>query len=342
MSRPAAQQLLEPLTASALFLVVTAGPERSDATTVAEVAADVGSLVRAVGFRELAGSLRCVVGVGSDFWDRLGKATRPAHLHPFVPLEGPVHRAPATPGDVLFHIKASRHDLCFELGRQIRDALGDAATVVDAVTGFRYFDARDLLGFVDGTENPTEGGAQDAAVIGDEDPEFAGGSYAIVQKYLHDMDSWGGLKTEDQERVIGRTKLENIELESLPSNSHVALNTIVDADGEEREILRANMAFGDIEAGEFGTYFIGYAKSPDVTEEMLRHMFLGDPPGNHDRILDFSTAVTGTLFFVPSVDVLESLADPEPAAAEALLEPEDLTSRYGTSLNIGNLKGVAQ
>ncbi|MFD1815445.1 Dyp-type peroxidase [Rhodococcus gannanensis] len=342
MSRPAAQELLEPLTVSALFLVVTAGPEQADATTVAEVAADVGSLVRAVGFRELAASLSCVVGVGSDFWDRLGKSTRPADLHPFVPLDGPVHSAPATPGDVLFHIKASRADLCFELGRQIRVALGDAGTVVDAVTGFRYFDARDLLGFVDGTENPTGTGAQDAAVIGDEDPEFAGGSYVIVQKYLHDMDSWGALKTEDQERVVGRTKLENVELESLPSNSHVALNTLVDENGEEREILRGNMAFGDIEVGEFGTYFIGYAKTPDVTEEMLRHMFLGDPPGNHDRILDFSTAVTGTLFFVPSVDVLESLADPGPDTDEAVPESEDLTSQYGTSLNIGNLKGVAQ
>ncbi len=343
MSRPVTQPILDPLTTSALFLVVTAGPEPADAATVAEVAADVGALVRAVGFRELAGSLHCVVGVGSEFWDRLGKATRPAGLHPFVALDGPVHHAPATPGDVLFHIKASRQDLCFELGRQIRDALGDAATVVDAVAGFRYFDARDLLGFVDGTENPTGTGAFDAALIGDEDAEFAGGSYVIVQKYLHDMGSWGGLTTEDQERVIGRTKLENVELESLPSNSHVALNTLVDDDGTEREILRGNMAFGSIEAGEYGTYFIGYARTPDVTEEMLRHMFLGDPPGNHDRILDFSTAVTGTLFFVPSVTVLEALADPdaETAGPEAD-ESADLAAKYGTSLNIGDLKGVAQ
>lgn len=344
MNRPVPQPLLDPLTSSAMFLVVTAGPDPSDAATVADVAADVGSLVRAVGFRELGGSLRCVVGVGSEFWDRLGKSTRPAELHPFVPLDGPVHHAPATPGDVLFHIKAARADLCFELARQIRDALGAAATVVDAVTGFRYFDARDLLGFVDGTENPTGTGAFDAALIGDEDPEFTGGSYVIVQKYLHDMDSWQGLSTEEQERAIGRTKLENVELDTLPSNSHVALNTLVDADGTEREILRGNMAFGSIEAGEFGTYFIGYAKSPSVTEEMLRHMFLGDPPGNHDRILDFSTAVTGTLFFVPSEDVLEALATPDAdaEASQPVAVTPDADTRYGTSLNIGDLKGVAQ
>ncbi|TQF69486.1 Dyp-type peroxidase [Rhodococcus spelaei] len=341
MSSPVPQPVLEPLSAAALFLVVVAGPGDEDAAHVRAVASDVGSLVRAVGFRELGGSLHCVVGIGSDFWDRVGPAERPASLHPFVPLRGGVHSAPATPGDVLFHIKAARADLCFELGRQIVTALGDAATVVDEVSGFRYFDARDLLGFVDGTENPTGPDAGSAALVGAEDPAFAGGSYVIVQKYLHDMAGWAALSTEEQERVIGRTKLENVELDEdrQPSNSHVALNTLVDDDGTEREILRDNMPFGSLAAGEFGTYFIGYAKDPAVTEEMLRHMFLGDPPGNYDRILDFSTAATGTLFFVPSRDVLESLA-----AASEPESPEDPADepRYDLSLNIGELKGVAQ
>ncbi|SDD27283.1 Dyp-type peroxidase [Rhodococcus tukisamuensis] len=348
MSRPEPQPVLEPLSSAALFLVVAAGPSREDARRVLEVSADVGSLVRAVGFRELAGSLKCVVGLGSDLWDRAGPRTRPTGLHPFVPLRGEVHSAPSTPGDVLFHIKAARADLCFELGRLIVDALGDAATVVDDVTGFRYFDARDLLGFVDGTENPVGSGAGAAALVGAEDEEFAGGSYVIVQKYLHDMAAWQSLTVEDQERVIGRTKVENVELADTvkPSNSHVALNTLVDADGTEREILRDNMPFGSLGDAEFGTYFIGYAKDPSVTEEMLRHMFLGDPPGNYDRILDFSTAVTGTLFFAPSLDVLESLGDPEtPGAAtgdDASLPAGAESDRYGKSLQIGDLKGVAQ
>ncbi|MGW5075939.1 Dyp-type peroxidase [Rhodococcus sp. NPDC004095] len=340
MSVPVPQQLLRPLDVAALFLMITAGPDRADADAVAAVAADVGALVRAVGFRDQQGSLHCVVGVGSEFWDRLGRSSRPAELHPFVPLCGPVHQAPATAGDVLFHIQASRADLCFELGRLIRSALGSSATVVDAVSGFRYFDARDLLGFVDGTENPSGTGAVAAALIGDEDPEFSGGSYVIVQKYLHDLDAWGALSSDEQERVIGRTKLDNVELDDKPSNSHVALNTLVDADGTEREILRANMPFGSLDDGEFGTYFIGYARSPAVTEEMLRHMFLGDPPGNHDRILDFSVATTGALFFVPSVDLLESLATSEPTAAEAV--PADTPTRYALSLDIGDLKGVTQ
>ncbi|MFE3292361.1 Dyp-type peroxidase [Rhodococcus sp. NPDC059234] len=341
MSSPTPQPVLEPLSAAALFLVVVAGPEPEDAARLLDVASDVGSLVRAVGFRELGGSLHCVVGIGSDFWDRFGAEGRPAGLHRFVPLTGEVHSAPGTPGDVLFHIKAARADLCFELGRQIVTALGAAATVVDEVTGFRYFDARDLLGFVDGTENPTGPDAGSAALIGAEDPAFAGGSYVIVQKYLHDMAGWAALSAAEQERVIGRTKLENVELDDdvRPSNSHVSLNTLVDDDGTEREILRDNMPFGSLAAGEFGTYFIGYAKDPAVTEEMLRHMFLGDPPGNYDRILDFSSAVTGTLFFVPSRDVLESLT----IASEPEIEVESVSEPpYGLSLHIGELKGVAQ
>ncbi|MFD4179857.1 Dyp-type peroxidase [Rhodococcus sp. NPDC058514] len=337
---PVPQPVLEPLSATALFLVMTAGPALEDAVTLRDVASDVGSLVRAVGFRELAGSLSCVVGFGSEFWDRVGPSATPSRLHPFIPLRGDVHSAPATPGDVLFHIKASRADLCFELGRQIVAALGDAATVADEVHGFRYFDARDLLGFVDGTENPTGPGAGAAVLIGAEEPTFAGGSYVIVQKYLHDMAAWNALSTEEQERVIGRTKLENVELDdaALPSNSHVALNTIVDDDGTEHEILRDNMPFGSLGAAEFGTYFIGYAKDPAVTELMLTHMFVGDPPGNHDRILDFSEAVTGTLFFVPSQDLLEALADTIVEEAEA--EPEEVAP-LDLSLKIGDLKGVS-
>ena len=180
--------------------------------------------------------------------------------------------------------------------------------------GFKYFDVRDLLGFVDGTENPVGPAARDAVLIGPEDPEFTGGSYVIVQKYLHDLEAWNALAVEAQERAIGRTKLSNIELDDAvkPADSHVALTTITDPDGTEREILRDNMPFGAVGRGEFGTYFIGYARTPTVIERMLERMFLGDPPARHDRVLDFSTAVTGTLFFVPSADFLDDLPDPPP------------------------------
>lgn len=273
-----------------------------------DVIADIGALVRAVGFRDLNGHLSCNVGIGSDAWDRLGLEARPAQLHLFAEVRGPAHTAVATPGDVLFHLRAERSDLCFELERLLLNALGDAITVVDEVQGFRYFDARDLLGFVDGTENPTGNALYDAALVGEEDAAFAGGAYVVVQKYLHNLTAWGALTTEEQERIIGRDKLDDIERDDADGRkSHRSLNTIVDADGTEHAILRDNMPFGRPGQGEFGTYFIGYARDLAVIERMLHNMFVGDPPGDYDRLLDYSTAVTGTTFFVPSHDLLESL-----------------------------------
>ena len=250
-----------------------------------------------------------------------------------------MHRAVSTPGDLLFHVRHERMDVCFEFASQVMTRLAGAATVVDEVHGFRYFDERDLLGFVDGTENPVGRAAGVAALIGDADPGFAGGSYVIVQKYLHDMDAWNALAVEEQEKVIGRTKLSDIEMpdDVKPANSHVALNTIEEPDGTERQILRANMPFGEVGRGEFGTYYIAYAATPSVTEQMLVNMFIGDPPGNTDRILDFSTAVTGSLFFVPSADFLDDLPDPPGAHPDEAGAAAPAPAESG-SLGIGSLK----
>jgi putative iron-dependent peroxidase len=311
---------------AAIFLVLTVNPGAED--EVRDVLADIAGVTRSVGFRAPEGGLSCVVGVGSDVWDRLYGGPRPIGLHPFRPLSGAAHDAVSTPGDLLVHLRSRRMDLCFELARQIMERLAGAVAVADEVHGFRYFDERDLLGFVDGTENPTGADAVAAVTVGDEDPAFVGGSYVIVQKYLHDLDAWKTLPVEEQERVIGRNKLDDMELSDQPSNSHVALNTIVDADGNERDIVRDNMPFGAVGTAEFGTYFIGYAASPDVIEEMLQNMFIGKPPGNYDRILDFSTAVTGSLYYVPTADFLED--PPAPAVAE--------TAPGADSLDIGSLK----
>ncbi|MBN9168524.1 MAG: Dyp-type peroxidase, partial [Microbacterium sp.] len=274
---------------------------------VRDVLADVSGLTRSVSFRTPDDDLMCVVGIGADLWDRMYGLPRPQGLHPFVPLQGPKHSAPATPGDLLVHLRARHMDSCFELARHVTARLAGLAVVVDEVHGFKYFDERDLLGFVDGTENPEGQDASDAVLIGDEDPLHAGGSYVIVQKYLHDMAAWNALSVEEQERVIGRTKLDDIEMpdDVKPANSHLALNVIEDEHGVQRQIMRDNMPFGSVGDGEFGTYFIGYAATPDVIEQMLRNMFLGNPPGTYDRILDFSTAHTGSLYFVPTVEFLD-------------------------------------
>jgi putative iron-dependent peroxidase len=237
-----------------------------------------------------------------------------------------VHHAPATPGDLLFHIRAERADLTFELERQLLDVLGDAAAVADETNGFRYFDARDLLGFVDGTANPSGAELHGAAVIGeDDDPEFAGGSYVVVQKYLHDMAGWAALSTEDQEAIMGRTKIDNIEIDDddAPRKSHKSLATIEDGQGGELAILRDNMPFGRPGAGEFGTYFIGYSAQLWVIEQMLKRMFVGAPPGAYDRLLDFSTPVTGTTFFAPPASMLDELAVPPAEAAATAGDPAE-------------------
>jgi putative iron-dependent peroxidase len=338
----ASQPVVSPLTVAAIFLVVTIddGGER----VVRELLADLPGLQRSVGFRIPTGQLTLVTGIGSAAWDRLFAGPRPAGLHPFRELSGPRRRAVSTPGDLLFHLRAQQLDLCFELATQIMGRLAGAATVVDEVHGFKYFDERDLLGFVDGTENPTGQAATDAVTVGAEDPDFAGGSYVAVQKYVHDLAGWNALPVEAQERVIGRSKLANIEMsdEVKPSDSHVALTTIVEPDGTERQILRDNMPFGSVGSGEYGTYFIGYSSSPAVLEQMLENMFLGKPPGNYDRILDFSIPVTGSQYFAPTADFFDDLPAP-PATTSVVAEPAGDSGgdrvRADGSLAVGSLKG---
>ena len=335
------QPILAPLTPAAIFLVVTI--DEGGEATVHDALPDLSGLVRAIGFRDPAKRLSAITSIGSDAWDRLFGGPRPAELHPFIELAGPRHAAPATPGDLLFHIRAETLDVCFELASRILKSMAGAVTVVDEVHGFQFFDNRDLLGFVDGTENPDGAKAVSATAIGEEDPEFEGSCYVHVQKYVHDMPSWESLSGSEQERVIGRTKLDDIELDDdeKPANSHVALNVITADDGTELKIVRRNMPFGEVGKSEYGTYFIGYSRTPRVTERMLRNMFLGDPPGNTDRILDFSTAETGGLFFSPTVDFLDDPPPlPGPLVSARPATPVSAPASKG-SLSIGSLKGTS-
>jgi len=344
--RALAQSVAAPLTRAAIFLVVTLNPGPEAKETGRSFCGDLSALLRAVEFRDIEGGLSCVMGVGSDAWDRLFGAPRPKELHSFREIRAGERHAVATPGDLLFHIRAKRMDLCFELAAQIMGRIGEAVSPVDEVHGFRYFDDRDLIGFVDGTENPRGEAAVDAVLICEEDAAFAGGSYVIVQKYLHDLKGWNALPTEAQERIIGRKKLSDIELDDSvkPSSAHNAL-TVIEENGKEVKILRDNMPFGSAAQGEFGTYFIGYSLSPRTIEQMLENMFVGKPPGNYDRLLDFSRAVTGNLFFVPSATFLDGVTDEQPAAAElsdAATEndpPSALAREKDGSLGIGSLKG---
>ncbi|HEY3736575.1 MAG TPA: Dyp-type peroxidase [Jatrophihabitans sp.] len=335
MTEPVSPQpVLTPLTTAAVFLVlgVAAGGEDKVRTLLGEfsaIATDVAALA-------VDSELACVVGFGSEAFDRLFEAelngARPAHLHVLPEIVGARHTSVSTPGDLLLHVRARSMGLCFEFVERAMWQLDGVVTVIDEVHGFGYFDERNLMGFVDGTANPIGAEAVEAVLISSsEDPAFADGSYVVVQKYLHDLSAWQTLSVAEQERVIGRSKVDDIEMDDAvkPLNSHVAATTLLDDDGAERQIVRRNMPFGRPGYGEYGTYFIGYAADPAVTEQMLVNMFLGRPEGNPDRILDFSTAITGTLFFVPSRNFLDGLK----AAA-----PGGVSPQRDYSLGIGGLK----
>ncbi len=339
------QSILTPLTDAAIFLTVCVDEGGEDG--VLDLLPDLGGLRRSVGFRAPDAGLSCVVGIGATLWTRLFDAPLPPELHPFKELRGPVHTAPSTPGDLFFHIRASRLDLCFELARLITDRFDEHVRVVDEVHGFRSFDERDLLGFVDGTENPEGGEAEDAVVIAeDDDPTYAGGSYLVIQKYTHDLVAWGALSVEEQEAAIGRTKLDDVEFadEDKAPDSHLTLNVIEGPDGEEQSIMRFNMPFGRVGSAEFGTFYVAYAKTAALIEQMLQNMFLGLGSATHDRILDFSTALTGSLYFIPGADFLD---DPPAKGSADDVAPAEPTppADAGTpappgdgSLGIGTLK----
>lgn len=305
----ASQRVDAPLTQSATFLVVSLNDKPDSVQIVRRTLAGLDNLAKNVAIRDLAAHFVCTVGIGSDIWDCLTGLPRPAELHRFREVKGATHTAISTPGDLLFHIRSERRDLCFEFERQLMGQLGDAITVVDETNGFRYFDVRDLLGFVDGTANPVGPSVPPSVLVAEEDTAASGGSYIVVQKYVHDLRGWKDLSVEQQEQIIGRTKLENEELDDAESGqrSHKTLSTIEDDDGNEHQILRDNMPFGSPASDEFGTYFIGYTRRLWVIEKMLQRMFIGEPPGLHDRLLDFSQARTGTVFFAPPIDVLAGL-----------------------------------
>ena len=249
----------------------------------------------------------CVMGIGHDAWLQLGLPVPvPKELENFVPVVGGKHAAVSTKGDLHFHIRADTTSICYDMAAAIADVLSPVAVSTEEIHGFRYWDSRSILGFVDGTENPHGQDRELFGLIGDDDPVYKGGSYLFVQKYLHNLIAWKGLSTEQQENVIGRYKSNDIEMadEVKPSNSHIALANI----GDDFKIVRDNMPFGNMSTNEMGTYFIAYASTFSTVQKMLNNMFIGSPEGNYDRILDFSTAETGSLYFVPTFNMIDDFS----------------------------------
>lgn len=294
---------------NAIFIVygLKESPETVD--KVKDVCANFSAMIRSMHNRFPDMQFSSIMGFGADAWNRLfPEHNKPKELSPFQEIKGAKHTAVSTPGDLFFHIRAKQMGGCFEFASIIDEKLKGVVEPIDETHGFRYLDGKSIIGFVDGTENPAvDENPYHFAVVGAEDPEFAGGSYVFVQKYIHDMNAWNALTVEEQEKVIGRRKYNDVELtdEEKPQNAHNAVANI----GDDLKIVRDNMPFANTSKGEYGTYFIGYANTFSTTRQMLESMFLGNPVGNTDRLLDFSTPITGTLFFVPSYDLLGELGE---------------------------------
>ena len=296
--------------AHALFLVVRVNEPNANGHTVARAAAGVPALIETVARHDPNAGLVCTVGFGPGFWDVIHPRGRPGKLRPFTAIDGRGLSAPSTGGDLLFHVISDRYDLNFECARRLRSRLGNAVSVTDEVHGFRYLDSRDLTGFIDGTENPS--GAEDratAALIGAEDPDFAGGSYVFTQRYVHKLTQWATVPEAEQERAIGRRKPDSEELpdDEKPSTAHIS-RVVIEEDGEELEIVRHSFPYGT--TSEAGLFFIAYTKDLAIPEKMLRRMLGAAGDGHHDHLMDYTQAVTGGHFFAPSLEILASLGNP--------------------------------
>jgi len=288
-------------------LFVGADIERSGAIAhIRKVCGQIPRLTAELAATDPAAGLVSVLGIGAGAWEPLMGSARPAGLAPFQVRAQGLHQAPSTPTDLFFHIRSERRDLNFELMQRLSVAFGSALQIREETAGFNYLGGRDLTGFVDGTENPEGEDRAAAALVGQEDPSFAGGSYMLVQRYVHDLTRWRRLDVADQEMVIGRTKADDVELsdETKPDTAHIA-RVVIEEDGEELEILRHSLPYGD--QHEAGLVFMAYCRTPRIFDLMLDRMFLTDAEGHYDHLMDFTRAVSGAYYFAPSLESLRSL-----------------------------------
>lgn len=246
------------------------------------------------------------IGIGGEHWSALCGTPAPRELAPFPQFADAEHRQPATPHALFIHLRSERHDLCYQAGVQAHAALAGLCTLAEAVSGFRYLDARDLTGFVDGTENPAPDERPAVALV-DDDADFNGGSYLHVQRYVHDMARWRHTAQATQERVIGRTKHDDVELDDAhkPASAHIA-RVVIEHEGEELQIVRQSMPYGTV-GGEAGLMFLSYCKTPTTFTRMLERMVTRHH-GPSDHLLHFTRAAGSAAYFMPPRAMLASWA----------------------------------
>jgi len=241
------------------------------------------------------------IAFSKAFWQQFEQAM-PCELIDFPTLGDGEVVAPSTEVDVLIHCHSNRHDLHFYLLRKLMESVSESVEVVDETYGYRYLDSRDLTDFVDGTENPKAEQRQQVAMVAE--GEFAGGSYVMVQRFVHNLPAWNRLNVSAQEKVIGRTKLDSIELDDVPAASHVG-RVDIKQEGKGLKIVRHSLPYGSV-SGEHGLLFIAYCHTLHNFTAMLESMY-GVTDGKTDQLLRFTRAVTGAYFFAPSATMLQAL-----------------------------------
>lgn len=263
------------------------------------------AILRSMRIRFNKENIKTAIGFSSQAWDYLfPNAPKPKELKPFTTLSENGNEMPSLDGDIFIHLRADRYAILYEMATQLMEILSSVTTTLDETFGFRYFEGRAIIGFVDGTEVPVGDEAVEAALIAD-DEYFNQGSYALAQKWLHNMDKWNHISTAIQEQAIGRKKFNDTELldHDKMKNAHTVASK-VSIDGKEQKIIRMNVPFSQPAYNQTGTFFIGYTKSYQITEAMLKQML-----AKNDYLFSFSKILSSQIYFIPSFNVLDDIAD---------------------------------
>ncbi len=273
---------------------------RAPGTTAAQMRTALGQLLR----QDDYGCAR-VFAFGKQLRQLLYPGAAALPLEDFHTLKGLApHPAPATQSDLFCWIHGHHQDQNFRLALAVHRQLEGIAQAVLTLPAFRYLDNRDLSGFIDGTENPQGEEARAAALVPDSHEE-AGGSFVLGQRWVHSLAQFQQLPREEQEKVIGRTRADSVQLppERMPKNSHVSRSDL-SYQGEAQAIYRRSVPYGTPQ--EHGLYFLAFACQRERFQRILENMFgVQGPP--YDRLLDFVRPVSASYWFAPSAPRLAAL-----------------------------------
>jgi putative iron-dependent peroxidase len=251
-----------------------------------------------------AGGANLVLAMSRRLLELLDPEGAPPDLQPFAAVDGPGGSLPSTQHDLWLWIHGTNSDVTVDVGRAATVALAPVAELAFELPAFVYKESRDFTGFIDGTENPPVWEAPLVVAVPEGRPG-AGGSYVLAVQFTHDLGRFHALPEAEQERVIGRTKDDSVELDddAKPGDAHIARVVIEGEDGEELEIYRRSTPWGTVR--EQGLMFVAFSNDLDLLDEMVGRMYGTRGDGGHDRLLAFTHAVTGAVYFAPSLHDLQ-------------------------------------